>query len=58
MLFRSGLEALRLILYSKKIDPARLQTRQKVLEEARKPVAECELAVLPGVELLFNSLKK
>ena len=53
-----GLEALRLILNSKKIDPARLQTRQKVLEEARKPVAECELAVLPGVELLFNSLKK
>jgi len=55
---RAGLEALKLIMNGQRFDQTWLQAKQKLLEEARKPVAECELAVLPGLELLFNYLKK
>jgi len=55
---QAGLEALHLIMNGKQADQSWLQAKYKVLEEARKPVAECQLAILPDIELLLGSLKK
>jgi len=53
----TGLEAVNLIVSGQPADSAWLQTKFELLEEARKPVAECQLAIISGVELLLNSLK-
>jgi hypothetical protein len=54
----TGLEAVNLIIAGQAADSAWLQTKFQLLEEARKPVAECLLVILPGVKLILDSLKK
>lgn len=54
----TGLEAVNLIIAGQAADSAWLQTKFELLEEARKPVAECLLVILPGVKLILDSLKK
>jgi hexosaminidase len=54
----AGLEAVNLIMTGQPADSAWLEAKFRLLEEARKPVAECQLAISAGVELLLHSLKK
>jgi len=57
-LSQMGIEAVELLLFNKKADPSWLQIKLKELEEARKPQAECQLAILPAIELLLNNINK
>lgn len=56
-LSRMATEAVNLILDNKKADSTWLQNKFKELEEARKPVGECQLAILPAIELLLSLFK-
>jgi len=57
-LSQMGIEAVELLLFNTKADPSWLQIKLKELEEARKPQAECQLAILPAIELLLNNINK
>ncbi|HEK85650.1 MAG: beta-N-acetylhexosaminidase [Candidatus Saccharicenans sp.] len=56
-LSRMASEAVDLILENKKADSAWLQNKFKELEEAKKPQAECQIGIIPAVELMLNTLK-
>ncbi|MBC7361338.1 MAG: family 20 glycosylhydrolase [Candidatus Aminicenantes bacterium] len=51
-------EALSFIMEDKKPDASWLETSRKKLEEIKKPKAECQLAIVPAVELLVKSLNR
>jgi hexosaminidase len=53
-----GEETLEYILNEKTPELSWLENQLKILDGARKPQAECQVAILPAVELLLNSLKK
>ncbi|MDD8019686.1 MAG: family 20 glycosylhydrolase [Acidobacteriota bacterium] len=53
-----GVEAVDLLMKGKPAEPSWLEEKFKQLEEARKSVAECQLAIWPGVKALLDCLKK
>jgi len=53
-----GKATLRMIREGKEAEKSWVEAQMKELEEIKKPKAECQLAIVPAVELLLKSLDK